>query len=200
MKLGTWLGVGFLSLVALALLPSQSFAQGGAEGQDPVEKAWMEAGMPGARHEHLAGMAGTWTTLVKSWMDPGAPPTESKGSTEFTMELGGRYLMQRFHGEMMGMPFEGLGYTSYDNVQKKFVSVWMDNMSTGIMMSTGVEDPSGKRVVYVGSMWDAVSGAEIKVDDVLTEIGPDQQLFEMFMPGPDGKRMKCMEITYTRKK
>jgi hypothetical protein len=36
----------------------------------------------------------------------------------------------------MGMPFEGLGYTGYDNVKKQYFGTWIDSMSTGIMTSS----------------------------------------------------------------
>ncbi|RPJ41086.1 MAG: DUF1579 domain-containing protein, partial [Candidatus Latescibacterota bacterium] len=40
-------------------------------------------------------------------MDPTQPAAESPGTAEFTSELGGRWVVQRFSGNMMGMPFEG---------------------------------------------------------------------------------------------
>jgi hypothetical protein len=48
-----------------------------------------------------------------------------------TMILGGRYQQSMIKGNMMGMPFEGMGLLGYDNAQKLFYSTWVDNMGTG---------------------------------------------------------------------
>ena len=104
----------------------------------------MAAGTPGAAHKNLAGMEGTWTAKVKSWMSPGAPPMENDGTSESKMALGGRFLEERVQSSFMGQPFSGIGYTGYDNVKKKYVSTWMDNMGTMIMVMEGTPDPAGK--------------------------------------------------------
>jgi hypothetical protein len=198
MRIGSWIACGMLCVLLVA--PAWAQETGGTEAMDPAMKAWMDAATPGAAHQHLADMVGEWDTLVKSWMDPLAPPMESKGTSDMSMVLGGRYLLQQFHGEMMGQPFEGMGYTGYDNVQKKYVATWMDNMSTGIMTSVGTEDAETKKVTYIGKMWDAVTGTEMTVEEVVYMVAPDHHVFEMYMPGPDGKQMKSMEIHYTRAK
>ena len=35
-------------------------------------------------------------------------------------------------GKMKDMQFKGMGVEGYDNVKKKFVASWIDNMGTGI--------------------------------------------------------------------
>jgi hypothetical protein len=169
------------------------------EAQEAMMKAWMAAATPGAPHQHLAAMVGTWDAVVKTWEDPSAPPSESKGTSVMSMVLGGRYLVQQFRGEMMGQPYEGTGYTGYDNVQKKYIGTWMDNMSTGMMVMTGTQDPATGKVNYVGKMWDAMTGKESSTREVMTKVAPDHFVFEMFAPGMDGKEMKMMEIQYTKK-
>ena len=48
--------------------------------------------------------------------------------------LDGRYIKVDVAGDMPGMgPFTGFGLTGFDNVSKKFVSTWVDNMGTGMM-------------------------------------------------------------------
>ena len=43
---------------------------------------------------------------------------------------------------MMGMPFEGIGRTGYDNVTGKYWSTWIDNMSTGCYLHTEPATPT----------------------------------------------------------
>ena len=40
----------------------------------------------------------------------------------------------------MGMSFEGMGVTGYDNLKGKYDTIWMDNMASGMMHGTGSFD------------------------------------------------------------
>ncbi len=81
------------------------------------------------------------------------------------------------------------------------MSVWIDNMSTGMMYGTGKCDATGKVITITGAgpnpmteqldqKWRTVSRIESQ----------DKHVFEMYMTQPDGKEIKQMEITYTRVK
>ena len=63
---------------------------------------YKKLGTPGAPHKVLASMVGSWSTKIKSWMEPDKPPMESTGTCEQKMLLGGRFLQQEFTGDMMG--------------------------------------------------------------------------------------------------
>lgn len=155
--------------------------------------AWMKASTPGDHHKKLAGLEGTWNTNVKMWMKPGAPPEESTGTSENKMVLGGRYLQQSYSGSMMGGPFNGIGYTAYDNIKNEFVSTWIDSAGTGIMVS------KGNLMEMSGTVDDPVTGKPLAVKEKLTIADADHHSFEMWMPAPDGSMFKTMEIWYTRK-
>lgn len=193
--------VVFAAAVAIAAPQADEKAKSAKAAAD--EKAMMEAWTkymtPGEPHKKLEAMAGTWDTSVKSWMQPGAPPTESKGTSVSTMVLGGRYLEQRFEGTFMDQPFTGIGYTGYDNASKKYVGTWMDSMSTGIMTSTGKEE-GAKKMSFAGEMDDFMTGKKAQYKQTVTFIDNDHHLFEMWGPDPTGKQYKVMEIHYTRKK
>ena len=49
-----------------------------------------------------------------------------------------------FAGDMMGSPFSGIGLNGYDNNTGKYVSTWMDTMSTAILYFEGTAGPDGK--------------------------------------------------------
>src|SRR5688572_20287592 len=92
---------------------------------DPaMMEAMMKASTPGAPHKMLEGMVGTWDAKISMWMMPGADPMTSTGVAESKMIFGGRFVEQRFKGDFMGVPFEGLGYTGYDNVKQQYFSTW----------------------------------------------------------------------------
>lgn len=164
-------------------------------------KAMMEAGMPGEPHKMLAKSNGTWDVEMTNWMADGAPPTTSKGKATNTMVLGGRYQQSKFTSDFGGMPFEGIGTTAYDNTEKKYVSTWMDNMSTAVMYSSGTWDDASKSMTLTGSMKSPANGLDCKMREVFKIIDDNHQVMEMY--GPDmktGKEYKMMELKYTRKK
>ena len=121
-------------------------------------EAWQKFATPAEAHKALQGMVGTWDAEVTSWMEPGQPPVKSKGTSENRMALGGRWVESRFTSEMMGQPFEGIGYTGYDNQKKKYMGTWMDNMSTAVMVTEGTMDAAGKVMTSTSTMDDFMTG------------------------------------------
>ena len=168
------------------------------------EKAAMEAMMkamtPGDAHKLLDGMVGTWDAKVTMWMDPSQPPMVSSGTSENSWVMGNREVMQKFTGNFMGQPFQGVGYTGYDNVKKQYWGTWMDTMSTGVMVSTGNTSDNGKTWKFMSSMADPMTGKDAPMEERITIADKDHHTFEMWSAGPDGKMMKMMEIAYSRKK
>jgi hypothetical protein len=205
MKLrGILAGLAFLVVLAALAIGADEKAKKTMPAAGKMdEKAMMEMmakySTPGPEHKKLEAMVGTWDTAAKMWMDPSAPPQESKGVAENKMALGGRFLEQNFEGTMMNQPFTGKGYTGYDLYKKQYVSTWMDSMGTAIMNATGNVDSSGK-LTMTGSMDDPMSGKKMDFKETMTTVDPDHQVFEMWMPAPDGKMFKTLEIQYTRKK
>ena len=192
-------------LVLMLLIASLAIADTPKADKAAQQKAAMDAMMkaatPGEAHKKLNAMVGTFDAKIKMWMEPGAQPMESTGKAVNEWVLGGRYVQQRFDGTFMGQPFSGIGYTGYDNVRHMYVGTWMDSMSTSMMNSSGGDpDPSGKNWRFVASSMDPVSGEAVSIDERMTLLDNDHQVFEMYGPGPDGSNFKMMEITYTRKK
>jgi hypothetical protein len=97
----------------------------------------------------------------------------------------------------MGMPFEGRGTMAYDNLQKHYVSTWIDNMGTGIMIANGACDGKGTWNMS-GESPDPMTGKMIKTRSVMKLVDDNTFVMEMYMPGADGKETKMMEITGKR--
>ncbi len=186
-----------LFLVSVPLFAQQQ--QQMSPEQKAMMKAYERAATPGDAHKALNPLIGTWDAVVKFFPAPGAPAMTSTGVSDNHWILGGRYLEQRFKGESMGQPFEGVGYTGYDNVKKQYFGTWIDSMSTAVMVSTGTTQ-AGKTWTFTSSMPDPMSGKTIPVEEKMSVVDNDKHVFEMWNPGPDGKNYKSMEITYTRKK
>jgi hypothetical protein len=159
---------------------------------------WKKLGTPGEPHKLFAGLAGSWTTKTKEWMEPGKPPTEATGTAEMKMLLDGRFLYQEYNGQMMGQPFSGIGIDAYDNLSKKYVTAWMDSMGTGIFMMEGTASADGKTITLKGSHSEP-GGGKMTHRAVWKIVDNNTQTFDMYGAHHGGKEMKMLEITYTRK-
>ena len=168
--------------------------------QTPEEmEAWKNNMTPGEHHEWLASMNGEWDATVKMWMDPSQPPNVSQATTTNSMIMGGLYQRSEHTGNMMGMPFTGESITGYDNAKKKFLATWIDNFGSSIMFMEGQFDAEANALTLEGSMMDPATGIDMQVKEVFTKNSEDSHTFTMYMV-MDGKDIKNMEITYTRKK
>jgi Protein of unknown function (DUF1579) len=191
--------------IALFFIGSTALAQHGHgdEKKPPFDAAMMEAmtkaGTPGDAHRKLDAFTGSWTAKIRSWMAPGEEPMVMDGSAETRWVMDGRYVEERFKGSFMGAPFDGLGYTGYDNVRKQYWSTWMDSMSTAIFHSTGAMGDA-KTFNFTGMMPDPMTGKDMRTDTKIILTDADHHTTEMWAPAQDGKPYKMMEIVYTRKK
>lgn len=105
--------------------------------EQEMMEMWMKSITPGEEHAKLAEDVGTYTYTNTFWMEPGAEPSVSEGQMIIEPIMDGRYFKETHTGSAMGMPFNGIGLNGYDNVTQEYVSTWMDNMGTGIMIFKG---------------------------------------------------------------
>ncbi len=188
-------------LLFSAVLATAAFAgddkKAAAPQQDAAAmQAMMAAMTPGEHHDHLKKLTGKHTYTMKMYMAPGAPPVESTGTRTAEMLLGDRFLEEKYSGNFMGMPFEGLGFMGYDNVNKQYVGTWMDNMSTGIMDMHGTCDKGSWSMTGEGT--DPATGKKMTTRSVLKIVDDNTFTLEMFGPGADGKETKMFEMTCKR--
>lgn len=164
-------------------------------------KAWMEYATPGESHKLLAKSSGNWSAEITHWMSPDAPPSKSTGSSSNKMVMDGRYQVSTFKAEFMGMPFEGMSTTGYDNAKKKFISTWVDNMGSGITKLEGPWDEATKSMTLTGTVIDPATGKDCEMKEVFKIVDDNTHIMEMYGPDPKtGKQYKGMEIKFTRKK
>jgi len=161
-------------------------------------EVWKKMAMPSEPHKLFAGLAGSWATTTKEWMEPGKPPTESTGTAEMKMLLDGRFLYQEFTGNMMGQPFSGVGIDAYDNITKKYVTAWMDTMGTGIFMMEGTASADGKTITLKGSHPEP-GGGKMTHRAVWKIVDSNTQTFDMYGAHHGTKETKVLEISYIRK-
>ncbi len=196
----------FLSLavttlcILLTVSPALAKEKKGEKPMDPqaMMELWKKLATPGEPHKLFAGLAGSWATTTKEWMEPGKPPTESTGTADMKMLLDGRFLYQEYHSQMMGQPFSGIGIDAYDNMTKKYVTAWIDSMGTGIFMMEGTASTDGKTITLKGSHPEP-GGGKMTHRAVWKIVDNNTQTFDMYGAHHKGKETKMLEITYTRK-
>ncbi len=191
-------------IYAALIVASSAFAGRTVLSDDEHDKAAQEAAKlaaPGPEHKKLAALVGKFTAKSKLWWEPGKPPVEGTSESENVSVLGGRFIRQSYKGNMMGQPFEGLGYLGYDNLKKKFTSTWMDTASTSAMHTEGEGD--GDKIIAKGEVAEPTAGPDkkTKVRTVTTIVSADKHTYELFytFPGQE-QEAKVMEIIYEKKK
>ena len=182
-------------MACLMIFSTLSFGQ---DEMDPGMKAWMDYMTPGETHKMLANSVGDWTAKITHWMMPGVEPTVSEGTSMVEMILGGRYQKEVNRGNMMGMEFEGISMVAFDNASKEFISTWIDNMGTGVMISKGKYNEETKKVEMKGTYVDPMTGNEEPFRQTLEVVDNDHHLFEMFMYY-EGQEFKTLVVESTRK-
>ena len=131
-------------------------------------------------------------------MTPGAPPMESKGTSDAKMVMGGRYLQDFVTGDAMGMTFEGMGWTGFDNLSGEYTVAWIDNMGTGILRGAGKCSADGSVITLKGTLLAPGVPEPLPFKQVVTRVDDDHHKMEWYMPSEKGEMFKTMELSYTR--
>ena len=191
--------------VTTAPVAAPTASTGAQPSDEEMMKMMMENAKLNENHKLLGELVGNWNYTVKMWMDPAAAPMESKGTATRKPEMGGRYLVMDASGkfQMPGpdgkpttMDFKGRSTEGYDNAKKKFVTSWIDNMGTGIMLSEGTYDPATKTFTFHAT-YDIAPGVQTKVRETIRITDKDHHVMEWFEQR-GGQELKTMEIAYTR--
>jgi hypothetical protein len=145
---------------------------------------------PGPEHAVFKKMIGNWDTTMKM---AGA---ESKGAATYKMAIGGLWLESTFEGDVGGAKFTGRGFDSYDANKKKYVSVWMDSMSTTPMFMEGGFDKDKKSMTMIGE-GPGMDGKATKFRSVTSMPDDNTIHFDMFM---GDTKEPAFTIIYKRRK
>jgi hypothetical protein len=175
-----------------------------ASAEDPKKKEMMDAFMkyatPGESHKALGDMAGKWKYKWVGWEEPNAKPMESTGTSTMKPILGGRFMQNEMKGKFMGMPYEGMALIGYDNLKTQYETLWVDNMSTGMMRGTGSFDTASKTLKDSGEFSCPMSDDKDRdYNSGLKIVDKNKMVYAMYgEPAKGGDKFKMMEITYTR--
>ncbi|MEO5906242.1 MAG: DUF1579 domain-containing protein [Saprospiraceae bacterium] len=178
---------------------------GATNTQPPMEydsaammKAWMDFATPGDMHKWMAKYNGTWNGEVTTWMEKDKPPVKSNATVTNKTTYNGLYQIGTYKGNMMGMPFEGQSILGYDNSKKKFVTTWIDNMGSGIVIMTGDWDEGSKTLHLKGTQTNPMDGTDMIIRQEVKFVDDNTQVTTMY-GSHAGAEEKMMEINLKRK-
>lgn len=179
----------------------QAKQQEGGTAMQAMMALYKKLGEPGAPHQLLAGLTGTWTVRNKVWMEPGAPPVEGSGSCEQKMIFGGRYLLQEytFADEVMGETVNAINLVAFDNHTGRYVSTWIDSMSTGMYYFQGTGSGEG-RVISQECRYDDPVKGPCSWRSVATIKDVDTLEYETYLTPVGGREEKMSVMILTRKR
>jgi len=165
-------------------------------------EAFVAAATPGKMHERLKEDVGVWHGKNTMWMAPGADPIECESTSTVTPLFEGRFTRCEIKGEMPGMgPYDGLMISGYDNITQKFVSTWVDNMSTSIASGEGELSKDGKTLTWTFTCNCPLTKKPVAMRQIETVTGPGTKTLEMIGADPkSGKEYKMMRIELTKAK
>lgn len=150
----------------------------------------------GPAHAVLLERVGTWDCTMKMWAGPGEPMTTT--GTEVDRAVGQFHVLADFEADMMGMPFEGHGITSYDPTKKTYVSIWVDSVEPTPARLEGSYDEATRTFRFEGDAM--MMGQRMHMRQVLVSKDADHHTLDMFITPPGGEEMQSMRIDYTRRK
>jgi hypothetical protein len=148
---------------------------------------------PGPEHEKLKQLEGDWKAVMEM------AGQKSEGKVTYKSICGGMWVSSDFQGDIAGMKFQGHGLDGYDTNKKKYVSVWVDSMSSAPMVQEGDIDPSTKLLVLTGEA-PGPDGKLQKLKSTVTTGDKDHFTFKMYLVQSDGSDQQMMTIDYTRQK
>ena len=166
--------------------------------EQSLENNWKAAATPGEEHKVLQALVGKWKSHIVVRMNPNRVSEETDGTSEGTMLLGGRYLEVTHKATLSGQPFEGMMLTGYDNIGRKYVSQWVDNISTSIIHYDGTYDKRLKRLFMGARFVDPMTRQPLKVRSITTFVDANSWTYEEFATPDGGKEWQSLKITFTR--
>lgn len=166
---------------------------------EEMMQKWTEYATPGEKHKVLQSMVGEWDYELKFWHTPDSEPEVHKGTSTIKSIMDGRFIKHKAQADMNGMPFEGMGLVGYNNELKKYQTLWIDNMGTGMMTATGQYDAEMKAIVEEGTYTCPMEEKEKSFRGITRLISENKFTYEWFTDDKDGNRYRAMEIEYKRR-
>jgi len=205
-----------MQLLPLAALSLLAFGAGAFWTQDakstrfthPLPKdpdggmgRWMETTKPSAAHARLKEMLGKYDVTSRLWMDQSKPPMESKGTSEVSWLVEGKWLLSKTDTEMMGIKISATSILGYDNFKERYVWCAVDSFQTTLNTASGHFDQSGDNLILWGTIDEPMTPEQDKfVRYIFRGFGQDKCTMEVHDMMIGETKTKVVEYEFARKK
>lgn len=173
-------------------------------GPAPGEKSGGAAdGMPaaipvGPEHQRLHELVGVWDVETRTWFGPGRV-VNGKGKQTCRIVLGGLALACEYASIGDQPPFMGHGLTTWNPLERKYESYWVDSLSHG-----GMAHGWGQWDEAAGTLTELLmgrdgAGRDYTLKQVTTRQSQDRRRVTFFDIRPDATEHRIMEFVYNRR-
>ncbi|MGB6483376.1 MAG: DUF1579 family protein [Candidatus Acidiferrales bacterium] len=152
------------------------------------------AGPNDAEHSALVKLVGEYDRVIKFLGQTGATAQPSSGTCTFSVELGGRFIVEKSHDVVFGRPVDGLRIYGYNDTTKQYEMARMYTMSNGITLMKGTSSDGGKTIEF------SAEASKMPLRAHFRQIDEDHFSVTMATTDANGKDMPFQETDYTRKK
>jgi len=160
---------------------------------------WMKYSQPSEHHRKLQPLIGTWNQTVRIRMTPNADPEVLESTATYEWIMGGRYVQGTYEGNFMGEPFQGMDLLGYDNYRQQYVALWIDNLGTGFMTTTGWYNDQTDTLIMHGSVDDTMQDFPNRPLRTETEFKSDDHIvYRSYTVDRQGNEFQSMEIVCRR--
>lgn len=180
------ISIGMTALLSLVLGIASA-------GDEPGELGFPK---PTPEHAWLQQLVGEWEAEGECWMEPGKPPTKSKGR-DTVRAIGGFWAQATFEGDFVGQPFTGVMTLGYDPEQKRYIASWTDSMTPMLWQYTGKVEGNVLTLETEGTC--PGDGKLSKFRERIEILSKDRRTLTSERE-VDGKWVTCVKFTFTRKK
>lgn len=189
-----WAAVLSALVLALAVI---AVAEDAAKTGQPAMPENMPPMGPPPEMATCAAYVGTWDAAMEMRMDPNAEFAPNAGVAVYSMACGGAALQCDYSSNMMGMPFVGLGLTTYHRDLKQWTTTWIDNIGGHTSVYSGTK--ADGKVVLMGK--DIMAGDTWDTRITETEPKDGKFTFQMEHSTDQGKTWAVyMKSSYTKRK
>ena len=151
-------------------------------------------------HKELDRLIGTWDVAVE--FRYGDRAMKGTATCEAKWILDGRFVQQEYTSQFMGKPLKILQLIGYDDVKKKLIEIYLASNRNQVNVNEGEITDGGKIWSNVGELMNVRTQKATRLRTQYTFHDADRFTLEWFQPDPaaEGKEVRMVSLTHTRKK
>jgi len=148
-------------------------------------------------HEQLAShFVGRWKVEQTFWSNAGS--TTETGTEVGEWVLAKRHVLSTLTSQFGGQPFTGITIMSYDSAKQKYLTTWVDSLSTSQFRCDGDYDSKDATYIFRCEMSDPKDSRRIVPVRGVIRIKGDQSHLAEWYVSADGKERLSNRAVYTR--